>query len=273
MDPHTRPRQPISFDHRRALPSAPKSPAPKSQSEVQKRISTEPESSSVQSSPRPRKKVKHRGEFVGKVKRNTSVYDACAGQIGTEGQISTAHPTPLSPEEILYQRKTIQKRFDSFEAFERAYFDAQSSATDPRTGETRLPDSDLLVAIFEYARQFYASIEESTEGERERGMECWGSLNGSALIAMGILLEEMCKAELGVTSGLAMMEGARADLGMSRSGERLTIVGGRQVRDVITRKVVRSRSGSRDRGGGSSRRARAEESEADHQDETVSDDD
>ena len=68
-----------------------------------------------------------------------------------------------------------------------------------------LPESDLLKALHTYASDFY---------EKTAGLQAgtsYESMDGSALIALGILLEEMCKEKLGDTGDLAFVEGEFVD--------------------------------------------------------------
>ena len=68
-----------------------------------------------------------------------------------------------------------------------------------------LPESDLLKALHTYASDFY---------EKTTGLQAgssYESMDGSALIALGILLEEMCKEKLGDTGDLAFVEGEEID--------------------------------------------------------------
>ena len=67
--------------------------------------------------------------------------------------------------------------------------------------DQELPESDLLKALHAYAADFY---------HRSVGPEAnssYGSMDGSALIALGILMEEICKEALGKTGDLAFVEG------------------------------------------------------------------
>ena len=64
-----------------------------------------------------------------------------------------------------------------------------------------LPDSDMLKAIHAYASDFYDSA------TTNRGRTDWRSMDETALIAMGILLEEAAKESLGETGDLAFVEG------------------------------------------------------------------
>jgi hypothetical protein len=60
-----------------------------------------------------------------------------------------------------------------------------------------LPDSDLLKLIHSYSSDFYG----------KQGLEeSFASMDGSALLAMGILLEEAARLELGKTGDLALLD-------------------------------------------------------------------
>lgn len=64
-----------------------------------------------------------------------------------------------------------------------------------------MPEADLLKALHTYASDFY---------EKTTGLQAgssYESMDETALIALGILLEEMCKEKLGHTGDLAFVEG------------------------------------------------------------------
>lgn len=61
-----------------------------------------------------------------------------------------------------------------------------------------LPDSDLLKDIHTYASDFYSSISQATHD--------YGSFDETALLALGILLEESCKEALGSTGDMVFTE-------------------------------------------------------------------
>lgn len=63
-----------------------------------------------------------------------------------------------------------------------------------------LPTSDILEGIQSYAGHLYANV---IDGRRA---ECFSSMNGTALIAMGVLLEEMSNEILGETGDLVLAE-------------------------------------------------------------------
>ena len=72
---------------------------------------------------------------------------------------------------------------------------------DARLGSDELlPDSDLSKALHSYASDFYMK----TTGENAE--VSFHSLDGSALLALGTLLEESCQVLLGSTGDLALTE-------------------------------------------------------------------
>lgn len=77
-----------------------------------------------------------------------------------------------------------------------------------------MPDSDLLKAIHAYASDFFGKV----LGEEAR--VSFGSLDETALIALGVLLEEEMGRVLGETGDLVFVEGARRDGGARGLGER-----------------------------------------------------
>lgn len=79
------------------------------------------------------------------------------------------------------------------------------------TANQKLPESDLLKAIHAYASDFYGR---AVEG---RGIVDFESLGDTALLAVGVLLEEMAGDVLGETGDMAFVEGE--DDGSERSEE------------------------------------------------------
>ena len=73
------------------------------------------------------------------------------------------------------------------------------------TSEQRLPDSDLLKAIHTYASDFYG------RATANGGLLDFESLDETALLSLGILLEEMAEHVLGDTGDLAFVEGEEID--------------------------------------------------------------
>lgn len=71
---------------------------------------------------------------------------------------------------------------------------------------TLLPASDMLQAIHAYASDYYA------RATRARGRAGdWYSMDETALLALGVLLEEACLLSLGETGDLALVEGGADD--------------------------------------------------------------
>lgn len=71
---------------------------------------------------------------------------------------------------------------------------------DESPDHVHLPESDILEAVQSYAGHFYANT-----GDNRR-TEHFSSMNGSALIAMGILLEELGNELLGETGDMVLVE-------------------------------------------------------------------
>lgn len=64
-----------------------------------------------------------------------------------------------------------------------------------------LPSSDLLKAIHSFTADYYL------KATPDKGIEDWKTLDGTALIAFGILAEELLQDVLGQTGDLALTEG------------------------------------------------------------------
>ena len=86
------------------------------------------------------------------------------------------------------------------------------------TEKQKLPDSDLLKAIHTYASDFYG------RNTKNQGAVDFESLDETALLSLGILLEEVAGHVLGDTGDMAFVEGeeveeteAESDVGITRS--------------------------------------------------------
>lgn len=141
-----------------------------------------------------------------KRRREASLYDAVAGRVQVRGFLTSNVYTsstrdtavgsrqPVPPEEVLFRRKQAPQRYEEDDM----YFQDRFLPNEGR----ELPSSDLLTALHAYASDFYGGLQ-------RRGTHCerdWASLDETALLAMGILLEEQCKHELGETGHLALLE-------------------------------------------------------------------
>lgn len=101
---------------------------------------------------------------------------------------------PVAPDEALFRRRDAPTRYEEHDIY----------AADRELADRgiRLPDSDLLGALHAYVSDFYAAMERKGEDVRAD----WRSMDETALLGMGILLEEMCKEALGETGHLALLE-------------------------------------------------------------------
>ena len=98
---------------------------------------------------------------------------------------------PLPPEEVLFKRRAAPTRYEEHDV----YF-ASASPDD-----ASLPDSDLLKAIHSYAADYYGRMGPGG------GAVGWRSLDETALLAVGVLVEEMARGSLGADGDLVLVEG------------------------------------------------------------------
>lgn len=108
---------------------------------------------------------------------------------------ASSSATAATPEEILFRRKNAPSRFAEHDIYFASDRDAQAKD---------LPESDMLKALHAYVSDFYSHA--SPDG----GSTDWRSLDETALIALGILMEEVSR--LGKTSDLALTEGETVEL-------------------------------------------------------------
>ena len=173
-------------------------------------------------------------------KRQASLYDAVAGRVGYEGFLGEDPPTKnrdtvsrsniaVPPEEVLFRRKGAPVRYEEDDIY---------CADRHLHPHQRLPDSDLLKTIHAYASDFYA------RAMPDGGKSDFKSLDETALLAMGILLEEAAAEALGKTGDLALTEAAVDDdmPSRSRSRSRAGTPGRKNARALKRSVVERSRS-------------------------------
>ena len=184
-------------------------------------------------------------------KRQASLYDAVAGRVGYEGFLGEDPPTKnrdtvshsniaVPPDEVLFRRKGAPIRFEEDDIY------CADRHLEPHQ---RLPDSDLLKTIHAYASDFYANA--APDG----GRRDFKSLDETALLAIGILLEEAAAEALGKTGDLALVEPAvedqRPSSSLSRAGTPSRVCGKTLKRSVVERsqsaqaRSARTRSRSR----------------------------
>ncbi|KAE8448055.1 hypothetical protein EG329_009820 [Mollisiaceae sp. DMI_Dod_QoI] len=138
-------------------------------------------------------------------RRHPSVFDAVAGRISTAGFIPkqlvvssardtvSSSTTALPPESILFRSKNAPTRYAESDI----YFSNETKSV------ADLPESDLLKALHCYTSDFYSRA--TTDG----GIDDWKSLDETALIALGILMEEAALSTLGESGDLAFTEGEK----------------------------------------------------------------
>lgn len=138
------------------------------------------------------------------VRKHATVYDAVAGRVGADGFIKhDAIPSkhrdtiskpavPIRPDEVLFKTKNAPERFEEDDIYR----------ADEQLGpHQKLPDSDLLKALHVYASEFYAN---NTTGKAQS--RTWRSMDETALLAMGILMEEAGREILGETGDMVFVE-------------------------------------------------------------------
>ncbi|KAI1481082.1 hypothetical protein F4774DRAFT_424400 [Daldinia eschscholtzii] len=152
-------------------------------------------------------------------RRNANVYDAVAGRVTTtlplgdgyesEFEIHSHHartsrdhrrdPT-LAPEEVLFRRIRAPVRYA-----EKDIYQAHEALRDG--GRGTLPDSDMLKAIHSYSSHYYAALAAARGEAGDRRNIDEHSMDETALLAFGILLEEASRSALGRTGDLVFTEG------------------------------------------------------------------
>ncbi|USP75354.1 mnd1-like protein [Curvularia clavata] len=134
-------------------------------------------------------------------KRNTTLFDAVQGTVTQSGLIynlsnSRASKKPLRPDEVLFKRKNAPVRYE-----EDDYYPAHTKLP----ADQPLPSGDLANAIHTYMSCRYS------QATRSHVRVPWKCMNETALIAMGILMEETARSVLGQTGDLALTEANEAD--------------------------------------------------------------
>jgi len=131
--------------------------------------------------------------FIGRI--------SAAGFIPKHLIISSNRDTPSSsasavaPEAVLFRRKNAPTR----------YAESDFYFANERGLRIDLPDSDLLKALHCYISDFYS------RATADGGAGDWRSLDETALIALGVLMEEACRDTLGQTGDLAFTEGEQTE--------------------------------------------------------------
>ncbi|KAK6002298.1 hypothetical protein QM012_001936 [Aureobasidium pullulans] len=169
-------------------------------------------------------------EIVARKRRKITVYEAVAGKAGYESLLPNEKRTAtkfrdtqtnslqsVPPDEVLFRRHGAPERYEESDVYK---------APHPITP---LPDSDLLKLLHRYASDFYS------KATPDKGQVDFRSLDETALLALGILLEETAALHLGETGHSAFIEDENEDI---MTGKREYWDGTTWVRSVIEKKAA-----------------------------------
>ena len=120
--------------------------------------------------------------------------------ISSTRDTASSSTTAVPPEAVLFRRKDAPTRFAESDI----YF------ANERELRTELPESDLLKALHRYTSDFYSRT------IANNGMLDYRSLDETALIALGILMEEAARATLGRSGDLVFTEGEEVQVFSNR---------------------------------------------------------
>ncbi|KAM6486587.1 hypothetical protein HDV62DRAFT_386642 [Trichoderma sp. SZMC 28011] len=160
-----------------------------------------------------------------------TVYDAVAGRVTYDGvlrdegqdqrnfrpgivdQRSARDGFKLAPDDVLFRRKDAPERYAEHDIYRAHDWEL------PNGGQGVLPQSDLLKAIHEYSSEFYGALNRNQRVfENGRNLD-ERSMDETALLALGILLEEAGREVLGRRGHLVFTEGSTQDNYDDGSGE------------------------------------------------------
>jgi UAF complex subunit Rrn10 len=139
-------------------------------------------------------------------RRNATLYDTVAGRVGPNGfltpeQLESSSVTPHQPHEVLLRSVTAPDDGDE-----------EVCSADQGLHSTQvLPDSELVKAIHAYASDFY-DMATSNAGQHD-----FKSFDETALLAIGILLEEAAAEMLGETGDMTLVEPKGLEQGLPES--------------------------------------------------------
>ena len=156
-----------------------------------------------------------------KQNRIATLYDAVAGRVNSDGfnRATRSTETPALPEHVLFRSAVAPELTEEQDVdLDNVYW-----ASEKLQPNQELPESDILKAIHEYCSDFYSKT------SPDHGESDFKSLDGTALLAMGILLEEELKKALGETGDFAFLEAADAEFG----GAKREWIGGEWKRSVV----------------------------------------
>ncbi|KAK7534396.1 hypothetical protein IWX49DRAFT_302253 [Phyllosticta citricarpa] len=141
-------------------------------------------------------------------KRTATLYDAVAGRVSSNGfmfaepfvakdrDTTSSSRLPIPPEEVLFRMRHAPERFEENDPY---------NADRHLEQHQRLPESDLIKALHAYTSDYYnASFGEDSKVD-------YRSMDETALLALGILIEEAAADLLGSTGDFAFTEGENID--------------------------------------------------------------
>jgi len=139
-------------------------------------------------------------------RRFVTVYDAVAGRAGpkgflTEEQMRSPTLLSLAPEDVLARQTGIPVEL----------VDTTHDPAAEVSATNKIPESEMLKAVHTYASDFYKSA------TANKGTYDFRSLDETALIAMGILLEEATREALGQTGDMVFVEPAGLEHGLDET--------------------------------------------------------
>ncbi|KAF1815929.1 hypothetical protein P152DRAFT_471302 [Eremomyces bilateralis CBS 781.70] len=142
--------------------------------------------------------------------RQATIFDACAGRVSGRGKLvrdvredqntRSGRKIRLAPEEALLKRYCAPDGLES----SALYF---SGTSDLRPD--LIPDSELLRAIHHYTTHLFKGL---GAGESD---PCWGAFDGTAMLALGVLVEETVRELVGDSGDLAFVGGVEIKKGES----------------------------------------------------------
>ncbi|KAL8813142.1 MAG: hypothetical protein Q9200_000490 [Gallowayella weberi] len=103
----------------------------------------------------------------------------------------SSHQKPVPPEDVLFRRRHAPERYE-----EDDFYFANEDLTEGKD----LPDSDMLKALHTYSSDFYGNT------LAKKAVVDFRSMDETALMCMGLLLEEYVQSILGETGDLVFVE-------------------------------------------------------------------
>ena len=120
-------------------------------------------------------------------------------RVSSDGYVLSSPALP--PEAVLFRGRNAPTR----------YAESDFYFANERESPKDLPGSDLLKALHCYTSDFYS------KSTIDGGAGDWRSLDETALIALGILMEEASRSILGETGDLVFTEGEEVDDSSSKA--------------------------------------------------------